>query len=67
VKNLEGKIAIVTGGASGIGLGIVKNLLAEGMKVSIWDFNEEHLHEARELFAGSNAVDFRKVDVSDRD
>jgi NAD(P)-dependent dehydrogenase (short-subunit alcohol dehydrogenase family) len=67
MKNLEGKIAIVTGGASGIGLGIVKNFLAEGMKVSIWDFNDSHLAEARELFAGSNAVDFRKVDVANRD
>ena len=67
MKNLEGKIAIVTGGASGIGLGIVKNLLAEGMKVSIWDFNDAHLDEVREIFAGSNAVHFAKVDVSDRD
>ena len=67
MKNLEGKVAIVTGGASGIGLGIVRNFLAEGMKVSIWDFSDDNLADARELLAGSNAVDFRKVDVADRD
>ena len=67
MKNLEGKVAIVTGGASGIGLGIAKNLLAEGMKVAIWDFNDGNLAEARQILAGSNAVHFQKVDVSDRD
>jgi len=67
MKNLENKVAIVTGGASGIGLGIVKNFLSEGMKVAVWDFNDEHLKEVRELFSGSNAVHFQKVDVSNRD
>ncbi|MFK7859440.1 MAG: SDR family oxidoreductase [Granulosicoccus sp.] len=37
---LNGKIAIVTGGASGFGAGIVRNFIAEGARVMIADLNE---------------------------
>jgi NAD(P)-dependent dehydrogenase (short-subunit alcohol dehydrogenase family) len=67
MQNLEGKVAFVTGGASGIGFGMVRNFLSEGMKVVIADYNEEHLAKAKEALAGSNAVHFIKVDVSDRE
>lgn len=67
MRNFEGKVAFVTGGASGIGLGMVRNFLGQGMKVVIADFDEEHLAEAKKLLAGSNAVHFIRVDVSDRE
>jgi len=38
---LENKIAIVTGGASGFGAGIVKKFIAEGAKVAIADINKD--------------------------
>ena len=38
---LEGKTAIVTGGASGFGEGIVRKFLAEGAEVMIADLNGE--------------------------
>ncbi|XP_052817508.1 15-hydroxyprostaglandin dehydrogenase [NAD(+)]-like isoform X1 [Mya arenaria] len=38
---LHGRSVLVTGGASGLGFGFAKALLAEGAKVSIVDFNEE--------------------------
>jgi len=66
MRNLDGKVAFVTGGASGIGLGMVKNFIHEGMKVVVADYNEEHLAAARKELAGSNAVHFIRVDVSDR-
>lgn len=37
--NLENKVAIVTGGSSGIGLAVVKELLNDGVKVAISDLN----------------------------
>ena len=40
-KRLSNKIAIVTGGARGIGKGIVKSLLINGAKVIFFDLNEE--------------------------
>lgn len=67
MRNLAGKVAFVTGGASGIGFGMVRNFLREGMKVVIADYNDAHLAEAKRALAGSNAVHFIRVDVSDRD
>lgn len=67
MKNLEGKVAIVTGGASGIGFGMVRNFLNEGMKVAVFDYSDANLADARAILKGSNAVHFVKVDVGDRD
>ena len=36
---LEGKVFIVTGGASGIGKAVVEELLSDGAKVSVCDMN----------------------------
>ncbi|MCW5723173.1 MAG: SDR family oxidoreductase [Devosia sp.] len=55
--DLEGRIAVVTGGAQGIGFAIARRLLASGARVSLWDMNAELLAEAAaELGAGSIAV-----------
>ncbi|UCC61308.1 MAG: SDR family NAD(P)-dependent oxidoreductase, partial [Dehalococcoidia bacterium] len=40
-KELEGKVAIVTGGASGIGRAVVHALAKEGAKVTIADMDLE--------------------------
>jgi NAD(P)-dependent dehydrogenase (short-subunit alcohol dehydrogenase family) len=67
MKNFSGKVAFVTGGASGIGYGLVENFLQLGMKVVIVDFNRDYLQEKRQLLAGRNEVHFIQTDVGDRD
>ena len=67
MENLTGKIAFITGGASGIGLGMARAFLEEGMKVSLADWSDKHIAQARERLAGSNAVHFVKTNVADRD
>ena len=42
MQDLPGKTAFITGGASGIGLGIAKAALARGMNVVIADIRDDH-------------------------
>ncbi len=69
MKNLQGKVAFVTGGSSGIGQGIVRVLAEEGMKVVFSYRRQEHLDQAMEYFHGKPhlAVHPIKVDVTDRE
>ncbi|MFZ5669808.1 MAG: SDR family NAD(P)-dependent oxidoreductase [Pseudomonadota bacterium] len=46
MKTLDGKVAFVTGGASGIGLGLAEALGARGMSVMVADLDEDRLAEA---------------------
>ena len=48
MKNFEGKTAVVTGGASGIGFGLAEKLAQEKMQVVIADVEEEALGKAVE-------------------
>ncbi|QUD90196.1 SDR family oxidoreductase [Phenylobacterium montanum] len=66
MRNLSGKVAFVTGGASGIGFGIVEALLDRGVKVVIADLREDHLGEARAHLGEREDVMTLSVDVIDR-
>jgi len=69
LTNLGGKTAFVTGGASGIGLGMALAFARSGMKVMIADIWQEHIDEALELFAErglADSVHAVQLDVSDR-
>jgi NAD(P)-dependent dehydrogenase (short-subunit alcohol dehydrogenase family) len=66
MEQLTGKVAFITGGASGIGLGMARAFLEEGMKVSLADWSDDHIAKAREQLAGNNAVHFVKTNVAER-
>ena len=46
MRDLEGRAAFITGGGSGVGLGMAKAFLGAGMKVAIADVRADHLEEA---------------------
>jgi NAD(P)-dependent dehydrogenase (short-subunit alcohol dehydrogenase family) len=69
MKDLEGKVAFVTGGASGIGLGIASAFVAAGMKAVLADLRQDHIDAAIAKFkqgAQSSSVHAIRVDVTDR-
>ena len=67
MKHFSGRVAFVTGGASGIGYGLVQNFLKLGMKVVAVDFNPAYLQEKQQALAGRADVHFLHADVGDRD
>lgn len=63
---LRGKVAIVTGGASGLGRATVEAYVAKGAKVAIFDMNEAKAQEVITL-CGADNVAFWSVNVADED
>lgn len=62
------KLAIVTGGAQGIGFQIARHFLQSGAKVSIWDYSEKALSAAQaELSQFQNQLQTLQVDVTNRE
>lgn len=64
---LKGKVAIVTGGASGIGLATAEAFLRKGMKVVISDYNKEGGEKALTTLKSLGDVIFIFADVSKED
>lgn len=58
--------AIVTGGASGIGLAAAERLLEDGWPVAVIDVNPDRLADAEDLFVGENAI-FVEADLTDEE
>src|SRR4051812_45939186 len=67
MQQVEGKVAFITGGASGIGFGMARTFLQAGMKVVIAGHSDGNLSDAEEQLTGCNG-DYLllKLDVTDR-
>ena len=67
-ERFSGCVAIITGGASGIGAATVKRFASDGATAVIFDINEKDGREAAtSLTSKGFQVEFVAVDVSDRD
>jgi NAD(P)-dependent dehydrogenase (short-subunit alcohol dehydrogenase family) len=55
MQELSGRVAVITGGASGIGLGTARRLAGEGMKVVLADIEQGALDSAQKQLEGSGA------------
>jgi 2-dehydro-3-deoxy-L-rhamnonate dehydrogenase (NAD+) len=63
--DLKNRIAIVTGGAQGMGYAIAARLLESGASVSLWDRDTELLKTAAGQLSAKGTVSIEAVDVSD--
>src|SRR3982751_5558807 len=63
---LKNKIAIVTGGAAGIGLATVKAFVREGATVIIWDMSDKGGGVAAEMTKSGHKVTFVKISTADK-
>lgn len=63
--NLQGRKAVVTGGASGLGFAITKRLLQSGADVALWDLKQEALDAAAFDLAPEGPVRKFVVNVAD--
>ncbi len=64
---LDGKVAVVTGGCSGIGLATVNRFVEEGAKVLIGDIDDQRGHELVGQLGGSDIAAYAHVDVTSKE
>ncbi|MEY4681993.1 MAG: 3-oxoacyl-ACP reductase [Pseudomonadota bacterium] len=62
--DLEGRKAVVTGGARGIGLATAERMLQSGAEVCLWDMDPAALDAATKRLAGKGSVHAAVVDVA---
>jgi NAD(P)-dependent dehydrogenase (short-subunit alcohol dehydrogenase family) len=67
MKEVAGKVAFITGGGSGVGLGMARVFAAAGMKVVVADVRQDHLDDAlKQLKVAGREAHGIRLDVSDR-
>jgi len=67
MRDVAGRTAFITGGASGIGFAMARTFLDAGMKVAIADFSPANLADAEDQLSGDNReYTLLELDVRDR-
>ncbi len=64
MKNIENKIVLITGGASGIGKIMARIFLEHNSKVVIWDINQENIDKTTQELSTIGNISAYNVDVS---
>ena len=62
--DLDGRVAVVTGGAQGIGYAIAERMLASGAAVSLWDADAAKLAEAKASLGSAGRVFTEQVELT---
>lgn len=63
--DLNGKRAVITGGARGMGFAFAQRFLESGASVSLWDISEDTLTTAQSALTTKSTVDAQVVNVAD--
>jgi len=64
---LKNKIALITGGANGIGLATTERFAKEGAKIILWDVSDQGNEIAERLKREGHEIIFKKVSVTNQD
>ncbi len=63
--DMKGRVAVITGGAQGIGYAVAERMLRSGASVSLWDINEAQLAKAGGALATLGKVGTEVVELTD--